>query len=213
MLTLPDKQKIASFDIDAQCTFTALCPDELPVIEGDTIVDELNAQAQFATYRIGSKDAHSPKALWVADEQHPPLSEIKGDNVDLRWPLHAVPGTQGFELIPGLPKVTEYDFFVWKGIELDMHPYGNCYHDFAEKMSTGLVEFLRARDVTTVLAGGLATDYCVKNTVMQLVNAGFDVIVNLAACRGIADDTVATALEEMREAGVVFVDSASELKC
>ena len=56
---LPEKTFIASFDIDAQKTFTPLCPDELPVAEGDKIVPELNAQAEFAALRVASRDAHS----------------------------------------------------------------------------------------------------------------------------------------------------------
>ena len=44
-MQLPEKKHIASFDIDAQNTFTPVCPDELPVAEGDTIAPELNAQA------------------------------------------------------------------------------------------------------------------------------------------------------------------------
>ena len=43
-----------------------------------------------------------------------------------------------------------------------------------------------ARGVTTVLVGGLATDHCVKTSVLQLRRAGFRVIVHLDACRGIA---------------------------
>ena len=50
-MQLPEKKYIASFDIDAQNTFTPVCPDELPVAEGDTIAPELNAQAQFASLR------------------------------------------------------------------------------------------------------------------------------------------------------------------
>ena len=55
------KAQVASFDVDAQNTFTPLCPDELPVPEGNCIVDELNAQAKWANYRVGSKDAHNAK--------------------------------------------------------------------------------------------------------------------------------------------------------
>ena len=47
-MQLPEKKYIASFDIDAQNTFTPVCPDELPVAEGDTIAPALTAQAQFA---------------------------------------------------------------------------------------------------------------------------------------------------------------------
>ena len=54
-MQLPEKKYIASFDIDAQNTFTPVCPDELPVAEGDTIAPELNAQAQFAGLRLASR--------------------------------------------------------------------------------------------------------------------------------------------------------------
>ena len=50
-MQLPEKKYIASFDIDAQNTFTPVCPNELPVVEGDQIADELNAQAKFASLR------------------------------------------------------------------------------------------------------------------------------------------------------------------
>ena len=113
-IILPNRQQVASFDVDCQNTFTPLCPDELPAPEGDTIVPALNRQSDFAQYRIGSKDAHSAKAVWVADADHPPLSPLAGDNVDVHWVRHAEPGTPGFELITGLPAVTDYDFFVWK---------------------------------------------------------------------------------------------------
>ncbi len=54
------KAAIASFDVDAQKSFTPLCPNELPVAGGDGIGAELNYMASLAGHRIGSKDAHTP---------------------------------------------------------------------------------------------------------------------------------------------------------
>lgn len=210
-IVLPAKSSVASFDVDCQNTFTPLCPDELPTPNGTDIVAQLNKQAQLASCRVGSKDAHSREAIWVATDDKPQFSPISGDNVDVHWAVHAIPGTLGFELIDGLPKVTDYDYFVWKGIELDMHPYGACYHDFAEKLSTGVIEFLKSQSISTVLVGGLATDYCVKTTALQLVRADFTVIVNLGACRPIQADTEAAAIETLRDAGVQFVTSTQDL--
>lgn len=200
---------IASLDIDAQKGFTPLCPQELPVPEGDGIAAALNAQATLASLRIGSKDAHPATAVWVADS---PLQPLPLPNADLTWPAHCVPGTQGFELLDGLPAPIDYDFFVWKGVEPDLHPYGACYHDLAERRSTGLLEFLQARGVDTVLVGGLATDYCVKTSVLQLRRAGLRVIVHLAACRGIAPDTVSSALLAMGEAGAELAADLHEVQ-
>lgn len=211
IVELPARRHVASIDVDCEYTFTPECPEELPVDGGTEIVPELNAQAEHAAYRIGSKDAHPANAEWVADEAHPPFTPIAGENMDVHWPVHAVPGTHGFELIEGLPKVTDYDHFVWKGVEPDMHPYGACYHDHAHTLSTGVVEFLRLHGVNTVLVGGLATDYCVKHTALELKDAGFRVILNRAAVRGVARETTEQALQAMAAAGIEFTDSAATL--
>lgn len=211
-IKLPPKKKVASFDVHTQKTFTPLCPDELPVPEGDQIVAELNAQAKKAFLRIGSKEAHHPHAIWVT---HNPAEigkkPVIGDHVDVAWPPHSITGTRGFELLDGLPKVTDYDYFVWEGIELDLHPYGACYHDHHEKLSTGVIEYLQAHHISTVIVGGLATDYCVKTTALQLRRAGFEVIINLGACRGLAEKSMQLALQEMHSSGIQFVSFANDL--
>ena len=58
---------IVSIDVDAQKTFTPLCPKELPVKEGHLIVEELNAQAALADLRVMTKDAHHMAAKWLVD--------------------------------------------------------------------------------------------------------------------------------------------------
>lgn len=201
-----NKSNIASFDIDAQKGFTPLCPAELPVPDGDLIGPELNKNATFAKYRIGSKDAHNENAVWVATSEKPQFSKVGLPNVDIRWNSHCNVGTRGFELLDDLPDPLDYDFFIWKGIENNTHPYGACYHDLANKRSTGVIEFLHSKKIEVIIAGGLATDYCVYTTVVQLVEAGFTVVLNLAACCGIAEDTIKTALEKMKEMGVIIVD-------
>lgn len=202
----------ASFDVDPQNTFTPLCPNELAVPGGDTIVGALNAQSALARLRIGSKDAHAPNASWVATPEQPMFSSVGTPDVDIRWNAHAVVGTYGFELLEGLPHPRDYDFFVWKGMEPDMHPYGACYHTLdwkAKPKSTGVIEYLKVEGIRTVIVGGLATDYCVKNTALQLADAGFNVVLNLASSRGIAPDTIAAALDEMRAAGITIVDNVN----
>jgi nicotinamidase/pyrazinamidase len=205
------KMKIASFDVDAQKGFTPLCPNELPVPGGDAIGPALNQLAGRASLRLGSKDAHSPQAAWVAPSHAEMLKPLPLANADLSWVSHCVPGTPGFELLDELPAPLDYDYFVWKGVEPDLHPYGACYHDLAEKRSTGVIEFLRHNDVNRVLVGGLALDYCVKTTALQLRRAGFAVDVYLPACRAIAEDTANSACAEMCAAGIALHASLDEL--
>lgn len=210
-VVISNKDHVASLDVHVQKTFTPICADEIPVPEGHMIVDELNLQASMAAKRIGAKEGHHADALWVANEHQPPLSPVEGKNVDVRWPAHSVVGTLGFELVDGLPAIDDYDYYVWQGVELDMHPYGVCYHDFNEKLSTGIIEYLRLNNIDTVIVGGLATDYCVKTSVLQLLNAGFKVVVNLAACRGVSELTTQQAIDEMQASGAQFIQSAREL--
>lgn len=207
-----DYDKTASFDVDAQKGFTPLCPDELPVPDGDTITAALNSQANLTRLRAGSKDWHPADAIWIAGKDKLQFTAVEGKNVDIRWNAHCIAGTKGAELLDGLPHPSEYDFFVWKGMEPDMHPYGACYHDLGETMSTGVIEFFRLSGIENVIVGGLATDYCVKTTAMQLKKAGFRVVINLEACRGITVDTTVKAIEEMKMAGIDIAARFSEIK-
>ena len=177
--------KTASHNVDPQKGFTPLCPNELPVPDGDKIVDELNGQNNIVKYKTVSKDVHPFSAIWIANSENPQFSSIKGDNVDIVWNAHCISGTHGMELLDGLPKMSEYDFFLGKGFEIDFHPYSSCYHDIGKKISTGLIEWYKSKNITTVIVGGLALNFCVGSTVIDLVDAGFQVIVNLGACKGI----------------------------
>jgi nicotinamidase/pyrazinamidase len=194
----------ASFDVDAQKSFTPLCPDELPVAGGDRIGGELNFIASLAGLRVGSKDAHSPQAPWVVADAAQMLQPTGLEHADLTWVSHCVPGTEGFTLLDELPTPYEYDYFVWKGVEPDLHPYGACYHDLHGKLSTGVIEYLNSRGVTQVIVGGLALDFCVKTTALQLAAAGFKVIIHLPACRAISEQGAAQAIQDMQQAGIAI---------
>ncbi|MDH0300800.1 MULTISPECIES: nicotinamidase [unclassified Pseudomonas] len=193
---------IASFDVDAQNGFTANAPRELPVPGGNEIVPALNAMARRASLRLGSKDAHPANAAWSVAETQQMLQPLPLANADLTWVSHCVPGTPGFELLPGLPAPIDYDYFVWKGVEPDLHPYGACYHDLAERRSTGVIEYLKVHQVQAIIVGGLALDYCVRTTALQLRRAGFDVLLYLPACRALSAEGAQAACSALEAAGV-----------
>lgn len=209
-----EKFVTASFDVDPQRGFTPLCPDELPIIEGDQIANELNAQAQFARYRLVSKDCHPAQAPWIAKTADEILTAVVGDypGLDIKWPAHCVSGSEGNRLIPGLPDEADYDFVIRKGEDPLKHPYGACYQDLAERESTGAIEWLHQHQISSLIVAGLATDYCVKITVLQLCRAGFQVIVNLGACKGVSAESSQTACVEMRAAGAQLISSSAELE-
>lgn len=207
------KKETTSFDVDAQNGFTPLCPDELPVAEGHEIVEELNKQAIRARLRVGSGDWHPEGGLWETDNPEmigQPL-EKPLPSVDLYWPQHCVAGTFGASQIEGLPLQEEYDFFVRKGQSVDRHPYGACYDDLDSEVSTGLIEYLKSEGISTVIVGGLALEYCVKFSILQLLEGGFRVILNKGAVRGIDKEVGEKAIQEMLDQGAEVVDTASDI--
>ena len=205
------KEKVISFDIDSQNGFTPNCPDELPVKNALDIVDELNLNATYAQYRFMSKDAHPENGIWTATDENPQFSLVNEKNVDIRWNKHCVVGTYGFELIDGLPHPSEYDYLVYKGVERDMHPYSPIYHDLNKTISTGVIEMAKILGVDTFIIGGLATDYCIREAVLDLRKAGFNVILNKAATKGVADDLSKTYIE-FEKNGVIIVENAKEIE-
>lgn len=114
------------------------------------------------------------------------------------WPAHCVQGTPGAEFHPDLSDDPRVEV-VSKGTGDE-----DSYSAFD---GTGLAERLRARGVEEVWVGGLATDYCVKQSVLDALRAGFRVRALSGAMRAVnlqpGDD--ARALEEMRAAGAEIV--------
>ena len=114
------------------------------------------------------------------------------------WPEHCVAGTAGAALVAGLvlPPTTAATF---KGTRRD----ADAYSAFS---GTSLADELRRRQVRRVFVGGLATDYCVLNTVRDAIASGFDVVVLADAIRAVdvrPGDGVRAA-SEMRELGASF---------
>ena len=206
--------KTASHNVDPQKGFTPLCPKELPVPYGDTIVDELNGQNGIVKYKTVSKDVHPENAIWLASRKQPQFSPVVGDSVDVAWNAHCMSGTIGAELLDGLPKMINYDFFVAKGFEPDLHPYSSCYHDLKKTVSTGLIEWYNSKEITTIIVGGLATNYCVGQTVIDLVDAGFQVILNLGGCKGIGteDEINAYVNTLVEKYNVLIVNSFKDIE-
>lgn len=211
------KRTTASHEVDPQKGFSPLCPKELPVPDGHNIVNELNRQARFGILRTVSKDVHPSNAIWIANKtikQFSPL-KIKGEkNVDIVWNKHCMSGTEGAELLPGLPPITEYNYVVFKGIEPNLHPYSSCYHDLKKKLSTGLIEYYEYYGIRTIIIGGLALDYCVMDTILDLANLYYNIIVNLSATRSIGnvEETIKKIKGDDHNECIRFIDSTKNLE-
>jgi nicotinamidase/pyrazinamidase len=111
------------------------------------------------------------------------------------WPVHCVQDTPGAELHEGLDR-TQVNVIVDKGQD----PGTEGYSGFE---ATGLESLLRERGIDRITIGGLATDYCVKNTALDALRLGFDVTVDSASVRpvDVSPGDGERALDEVRAAG------------
>ena len=171
--------------VDFQNDFTP--GGALAVPEGDTIAPKLNELAASGDYDvvIATRDWHPADHSSFAEQGGP-------------WPVHCVAGTEGAQLHPDLDR-SRIDVTVDKGQDVKTDGYSG----FA---GTDLEEILRERGVTQVTVVGLATDYCVKNTALDALRAGFQVTVDSSAVRGVEVQTGDSerALAEVRAAGGVM---------
>ena len=169
--------------VDVQNDF---CPGgALGVAGGDEVVAPLN--------RLIEEFLSRGDLVFKSRDWHPPVTphfQAYGGT----WPVHCVQHTPGAEFHPALstdPRVR----VVTKGEGLT-----DQYSAFDQ---TGLAETLRREGVEEVWVGGLATDYCVKNTVLDALREGFRVKAVSDAMRAVnlqpGDDQ--RALAEMRAAG------------
>ena len=79
------------------------------------------------------------------------------------------------------------------------------YRPAEPEYSVGLADWLRARAVDEVDIVGIATDYCVRATALDAVRSGFATRVLVDLIAGVAPESSAAALDDMRAAGVKLV--------
>ena len=135
-------------------------------------------------------------ALVVASRDwHHPDSSNSGHFED--WPAHCVQGTSGADYAPAFD-TAGVDIHVRKGQGV---PAYSAFEGTTDDGRT-LIQVLRDHSITDLDVCGIATDYCVRASALDARNAGLDVrlLENLHA--GVAPDTSAAALDEMRSAGV-----------
>lgn len=205
--------KIATIHVDPQNGFTEHCPKELPVSGALSIIPHLNQMFELADLNILSRDWHPEGAVYEATEEMPMGTKLEGyPNADMTWNRHCVANTFGSEVIDGLAKLGTYDLEIKKGEEIDCHPYGALWHDAARSRSTGIVEFLSEHNVKHVLVGGLALDFCVRLTVVELAASGFTPVLNLEATKSVFNENIATSIDEMIGAGAIVLETTQEVK-
>lgn len=182
----------------------------LAVADGDKVVPVANRIQSAFDLVVATQDWH-PANHGSFASQHP--GKKPGDVIDLNgiaqvlWPDHCVQHSKGAEFHPRLD-LTRIAKVFQKGTDPEIDSYSGFF-DNGHRRGTGLAEYLRAQNVTTVYICGLATDYCVKFTSLDARSLGFDAYLVEDACRGVnlQPGDSAAAVDQMRAAGVHVITS------
>lgn len=163
------------------------CPGgALGVPGGDAIIPTVNAYLRlFHTTGlpiVATRDWHPPDHCSFTEQGGP-------------WPVHCVRGSRGAQFHPDLV-VPPGTLIISKATD----PKKEAYSSFE---GTPLAERLTELGVATLYVAGLATDYCVKHTVLDARRLGLRVVLLEDAIRGIevTPGDCERAIGEMRAAG------------
>ncbi|MGA1840733.1 MAG: bifunctional nicotinamidase/pyrazinamidase [bacterium] len=191
------------------------CPGgALPVKEGDLIIPVINRLRRLFATVVFIQDWHPKDHISFASNHNKKVGEViqvKG-TTQVLWPDHCVQNTQGARLREELD-VKEDDFIVRKGTDPEVDSYSGFF-DNQRVHKTTLDCYLQEKRAQHLYITGLATDYCVKFTVLDALDLGYQVTVVRDATRGVDLNSgdVDIALKEMRKKGAQILDSDEVIK-
>ena len=182
----------------------------LGVQDGDQIVPIINQLQEKFDFIVATQDWHpADHGSFAANHK----GKVPGDFVQLGneqqvlWPVHCVQGSKGAMFHQDLDQAK------WKKIiQKGTNPYVDSYSGFFDndrRQDTGLSKFLADHGVEEVVITGIATDYCVKFTVLDAIKEGFEATVVKDATKAVnlRPDDFDLAIKEMVKAGAEVVNS------
>ena len=202
-MKISDRDVLLVIDVQNDfCTGGALA-----VPGGEKVVPAINRIAQKFTNVVLTQDWHpSDHVSFAANHAgKQPFQTIKLDyGTQVLWPAHCVQGTAGAEFHRDLD-ARRASVVVRKGFRRGIDSYSALFEN-DKRTPTGLLGYLRERELKTVFVAGLALDFCVRFSAEDARKAGFDVAVIEDACRGIdLDGSVAATHRSFREFGITAV--------
>ncbi|GAB7026606.1 nicotinamidase [Geotalea toluenoxydans] len=188
-MSVKNETKPALLIVDVQNDF---CPGGmLAVAEGDRIIPALNGYCELFL--------NKNLPIFFSRDWHPQETshfEAFGG----AWPVHCIMESKGAEFHPAL-KVPEVATIISKGMDPSRDDYSAF--DGVDDSGTPFPELLRRLDVNTIFIGGLATDYCIKESALAALRQGFSVTLLEDAVRGVdlKPGDSAKAMAEMKTTG------------
>lgn len=193
--------------VDVQNDF---CPGgALEVPGGDAIIPVINKLSATFDAVIQTQDWHPAghSSFASTHEGREPFETVEMSyGSQVLWPDHCVQGSEGATFHTDL-QTSRSQMIIRKGFRKDIDSY-SAFFENDDATSTGLAGYLRERTIDTLYVVGLATDFCVKWSVLDGIKEGFDLYVVEDAVKGIdIEGSVEQAWSEMMEAGAEKISS------
>ena len=193
--------------VDVQADFTELKSGSLAVPGTDVQYIEAVEAATRQLLQLGlpvyyTQDWHPADhvSFFTNNPDTEPLQVIDIDGrPQVMWPPHCVQNTPGAEILIAAEGATK---IVRKGMNVKYDSYSGFADDSGRL--TEMDSMLRNDGIKNLIIYGLATDYCVKATALDAVAAGYRVTVIEGLSKGVAPETTAQALEEMKTKGIIL---------
>ncbi len=162
----------------------------LPVPDGDKVIDPLNQYIQLFRQQ--------GRPIFATRDWHPP-NHISFKEYGGIWPPHCIQNSWGAEFHPNL-KLPKDTIIISKATD----PNKEAYSGF---QGTELDDILKSKGIKRLFIGGLATDYCVKNTVLDALELGYETILLLDAIKGVDVNKGDSekAIDEMIKKGAIGI--------
>jgi nicotinamidase/pyrazinamidase len=180
----------------------------LAVKDGDQVVPIINELQQKFDFIVATQDWHpADHGSFAANHAQKSVGEfIELNGVSqILWPVHCVQDTKGAEFHPDL-KTEKWKAVFKKGSNPKVDSYSGFF-DNNRMGDTGLSSFLQENGIEEVFVCGLATDYCVKFTVLDAISEGFKTTLLADATRAvnIQENDDLKAIKEMSASGAKVV--------
>jgi nicotinamidase/pyrazinamidase len=193
--------------VDLQNDF---CPGgSLAVPDGDSIIPTVNKLVNVFDAVIQTQDWHPAghSSFASSHEVKKPYDTVEMDyGIQVLWPDHCVQGSMGAEFHPEL-NTLKTQVVIRKGFRKAIDSYSTFYENDQET-TTGLTGYLNQRGITDLYTVGLATDFCVKWSILDGIDEGFNMYIVKDAVKGIdLDGSLDAAWNEMKDKGVNIVTS------
>jgi nicotinamidase/pyrazinamidase len=201
--------KIGVIVVDVQGDFTKFKNGSLAVEGTDEAyikaVDENTKKLKAAGFPIyATQDWHPANhaSFFTNHKGKKAFDMIKLHGKDqVLWPPHCVQKTPGAEI---LLDNKLFKAVVKKGMDSQYDSYSGFQDDGGKK--TEMDKILKQDKINKVVVYGIATDYCVRATVIDAAATGYKVIMIKNLSRGVAPETSQKALDEMKGKGIVILD-------